>query len=324
MISFLKTKKSVLTKVALNSRQFSSSNNKQNVAFIGLGNMGLPMMENLISKSNFNVSVFDMSETVLKKAAEKGATVSKCHVTASKDASYVVTMLPGNDPVLKVYKDISEAKSCASNSLWIDCSTVDPHVSKQVSEMASKYQNKFVDAPVSGGVGGATAGTLTFMVGGEESSFKEAKEKVLAFMGKNIVHCGSNPGSGEIAKLCNNMILGISMCAVSEALNLGTKLGVDPKVLSNIVNTSSGRCWSSDTYNPSPGVMENVPSSKDYEGGFATSLMLKDLKLALGVATKMNIPTPITDEVKQVYETLEKKELGNKDFSVVFKDLSMR
>ena len=176
-----------------------------------------------------------------------------------------------------------------------------------------------VDAPVSGGVGGAEAGTLTFMVGGSEVDFASASE-LLVSMGKNLVHCGG-AGNGQVAKICNNLVLGISMNAVSEAMNLGVQLGIDPHTLAGIINTSSGRCWSSDTYNPHPGVLPGVPSSRDYEGGFGTDLMLKDMGLAADAAKSVKAPLPTGAAATAIYTAMSQHGLGRKDFSAVYKFL---
>jgi len=177
-----------------------------------------------------------------------------------------------------------------------------------------------VDAPVSGGVGGAQNATLTFMVGGSKEDFDRVKP-LLELMGKNIVHCGG-PGNGQVAKVCNNLLLGISMIGVSEAMNLGVKLGMDPKVLAGIINTSSGRCWSSDTYNPVPGVIPTVPASNGYKGGFASDLMAKDLYLAVSAANSIKQPLPLGGNAHQFYNLVSQKGLGGYDFSVVYKLLS--
>jgi 3-hydroxyisobutyrate dehydrogenase len=209
--------------------------------------------------------------------------------------------------------------STDSGTLFIDSSTTEPHTSIEMSKEAEKLGVTFMDAPVSGGVGAATAGTLTFIVGGSKSGFDRAKP-LLDLMGKNVVHCGEN-GAGQATKICNNMMLGISMIGTSEALNLGIKLGLDPKVLSNVLNMSSGRSWSSDTYNPCPGVIEGVPSSRDYEGGFGTALMAKDLGLAQDAATTTKSPTPLGSLAHQIYRLMCAKGLSGKDFSVIFKYL---
>lgn len=203
----------------------------------------------------------------------------------------------------------------------IDSSTVNPAVSKQVWERAKAKNAAFVDAPVSGGVNGAKAGTLTFMVGGTLEDFEKAKP-FLQSMGKNIVHCGG-VGTGEVAKICNNLVLAISMIGVSEAMNLGIKMGMDRNVLAGIMNTSTARCWSSDSYNPAPGVLPNVPASNEYKGGFGASLMLKDLGLALDAAKDVGAPVPLGSASHALYQTLcqQEGELSKKDFSVVYKFL---
>lgn len=205
-------------------------------------------------------------------------------------------------------------------TLLVDCSTIDPNVAAEVAKSASEKGFSMVDAPVSGGVGGAEAATLTFMVGGEEAAF-EAARAYLRHMGKNIVHCGP-ASTGQVAKVCNNLILGISMAAVAEAMNLGVRLGADPKVLASIINTSSGRCWSSDTYNPVPGVMDNVPASRGYTGGFGVALMRKDLGLALDAAKAVDAPLPTGGLAHTLYSVMTNKGYGKRDFSSIFEFLN--
>lgn len=201
-------------------------------------------------------------------------------------------------------------------TLFIDCSTIDPTVTRKLAATATSKKFRMVDAPVSGGVIGAAAGTLTFMVGGEVADF-EASMPLLQHMGKNIVHCGA-AGTGQIAKLCNNLILGISMTAVSEAMNLGVKLGADAKTLAAIINTSSGRCWSSELYNPVPGVLPNTPASRGYTGGFGAALMAKDLGLALDAAKVAGVSLPTGASAHALYQILLSHGMGNKDFSAVY------
>jgi 3-hydroxyisobutyrate dehydrogenase len=205
----------------------------------------------------------------------------------------------------------------AKGTPLIDSSTIDPHTAREVIAAAIGQGNPMADAPVSGGTGGAEAGTLTFMVGGTADVFEHIAP-VLRHMGKNIVHCGA-AGTGQVAKICNNMILGISMIGVSEAMNLGAALGIDPKVLAGIINTSSGRCWSSDTYNPYPGVMENVPAARGYSGGFGADLMLKDLGLATDAAKMSKQPVMMGALAQQLYQTLSAQGAGGQDFSAVIK-----
>jgi len=258
----------------------------------------------------------------LDKISQQGGKPASSPAEAAEDASYVITMLPSNDHVRQAYggeNGIISSSKFKDGCLCIDSSTIDPMVSREVNEMVTARGGRFVDAPVSGGVGGAEAGTLTFMVGGTESNFTKS-HNVLNDMGANIVHCG-DVGTGEVAKLCNNMVLAISMLGVSEAMNLGEKLGMDPKVLAGIMNTSTARCWSSDTYNPTPGVIEGVPSSRDYEGGFGSALMLKDLGLATDAAKSVAAPVPMGAASQSFYQLMVANGLGAKDFSVAYQFL---
>ncbi len=218
-------------------------------------------------------------------------------------ADVVVTMLPSNPHVLEVYMGADGVFSKAkANALLIDASTIDPAVAQRVGARAAELRTRFLDAPVSGGVGGAAAGTLTFMVGGAVPDFEEAKD-LLQLMGKNIVHCGAS-GTGQVTKICNNMLLAITMIGTSEAMSLGVKLGVDPKLLASIINTSSGRNWSCDTYNPCPGVMSNVPASRGYTGGFGSALMSKDLGLAMAAASGAKAAVPLGSLANEIYKLM--------------------
>ena len=241
----------------------SSASLDARLGFCGLGKMGRHMAANLL-KAGHNVHVYDLSASAVGELVAKGAVAMKSAADVAVGVDAVITMLPSSPHVKEVY-ETSVFPAAAPGTLCIDCSTIDPMTTKALSTAAAGRRLRMIDAPVSGGVGGAEAGTLTFMVGGAPADFDAAKP-LLAAMGKNIVHCGGS-GTGQIAKLCNNLILGISMTAVSEAMNLGVRLGADPKTLAAIVNTSTGRCWSSDTYNPVPGVMPGVPSSRGYTGG---------------------------------------------------------
>lgn len=238
-------------------------------------------------------------------------------------SSALITMLPSSPHVKSVYFSedgvLASLRSSSASKLMIDCSTIDPASAVQVWEEVRGLGHDFVDAPVSGGVGGAEHATLTFMVGGEKKDFEKASE-LLKFMGKNIVSCGK-VGTGQTAKIVNNLILAISMVGVAEGMHLGEKLGIDPKVLASIVNSSSGRCWSSDTYNPCPGVMEGVPSARDYQGGFACALMKKDLGLALDAAASVDAPLPLGAVSHQLYTLLSNSGMSKKDFSVIFQFL---
>ena len=230
-------------------------------------------------------------------------------------------MLPSSPHVQSVYTEGGVFTNAKQGTIFLDCSTIDPNTSRALSSTATTKGFTMLDAPVSGGVGGAEAGTLTFMVGSPNVEAFQKAETILKDMGKSIVHTGG-PGTGQIAKLCNNLILGVSMNAVSEALNLGVKLGADPNILSKIINTSSGRCWSSDTYNPVPGVMANVPSSRGYSGGFGSALMAKDLGLALDAAKSAHVALPTASTALSMYMVMCRQGYATKDFSSVYEFLS--
>jgi 3-hydroxyisobutyrate dehydrogenase len=287
------------------------------IAFIGLGHMGAPMARNLL-KAGHSLVVFDVVQNNLDALTGAGAVAAQSAKDAAAKAELVITMLPSSPHVKSVYlgKD-GVLAGVAKGTTLIDSSTIDPHTAREVIAAATEHGNPMADAPVSGGTGGAEAGTLTFMVGGTAEVF-ERIAPVLRQMGKNIVHCGA-AGTGQVAKICNNMILGISMIGVSEAMNLGAALGIDPKVLAGIINTSSGRCWSSDTYNPYPGVMGNVPASRGYAGGFGADLMLKDLGLATDAAKMSKQPVMMGALAQQLYQTLSAQGAGGQDFSAVIK-----
>ncbi|MFW2176280.1 MULTISPECIES: 3-hydroxyisobutyrate dehydrogenase [unclassified Moraxella] len=288
----------------------------QKIAFIGLGNMGKPMAENLIKKG-FALNVFDLNQAVLDDVAKQGATVASSPVEASKNVDMVITMLPAGQHVKSVY--IGEngnglIDAVASDTILVDCSTIASSDAKAVAEVAKAKSITFMDAPVSGGTGGATAGTLTFIVGGEQADFETIKP-VLQAMGKNIFHAG-DVGAGQVAKICNNMLLGILMSGTAEAINLGVKNGLDAKVLSDIMLQSSGRNWTLEVYNPYPNVLETVPSSKGYTGGFMSKLMLKDMNLAKQTAEDTGVATPMADQANALY-TKHSEVHGDKDFSSI-------
>ncbi|MFH4981699.1 hypothetical protein AB6A40_008408 [Gnathostoma spinigerum] len=229
-------------------------------------------------------------------------------------------MLPESDHVRSVFCDKDGIlRSIKPGTLCIDTSTIDQKVSIELAELVRKKDSEYIDAPVSGGVVGAENATLTFMVGGSDVAFKRACE-LLKHMGKTFTHCGK-VGDGQAAKICNNMLLGITMIGVSEAMNLGIRMGLDKKLLASIINSSSGRCWSSDTYNPVPGIIDGLPSSKDYTGGFACALMAKDLGLAQTAAVSTRSPIPLGSLAHQMYRILSKKS-GDKDMGYVYKMLS--
>jgi 3-hydroxyisobutyrate dehydrogenase len=294
---------------------------RASIGFIGLGNMGAPMAHNLLKHSQ-HVAVFDVNPLAVKQLVAAGAKAAPTPAAlAASGVDVVMTMLPSSPHARAVYTgEQGVLSSVKSGALLIDASTIDPTVSRELALAAAQKGAAFIDAPVSGGVGGATNGTLTFMVGGAREAFDKAKP-ILECMGKNIVYCGG-PGNGQVVKICNNLVLGISMIGVSEAMNLGIKLGMDPKTLASIFNTSSARCWSSDTYNPVPGVIDGVPASRNYDGGFGSALMAKDLGLAVAAAHDIKAPLPLGGAALQLYNLLAAHGLANKDFSVAYQFLA--
>ncbi|HTE41233.1 MAG TPA: 3-hydroxyisobutyrate dehydrogenase [Steroidobacteraceae bacterium] len=287
------------------------------IAFIGLGHMGSPMARNLL-KAGHTLHVYDVIQSSIDHAVSAGATAEKSVRAAVSEAELVITMLPSSPHVRSVYLgEEGVLANVAREVPLVDSSTIDPHTARDVAALAAKQGNPMADAPVSGGTGGAEAATLTFMVGATRDLFNQI-QPVLAQMGKNIVHCGDS-GNGQVAKICNNMLLAISMIGVAEAMSLGVALGIDAKVLAGILNTSSGRCWSSDTYNPYPGVMEGVPASRGYTGGFGADLMLKDLGLASDAARQSRQPIALGASAQQLYQMLSSQGFGGQDFSAIIK-----
>ena len=284
------------------------------IAFIGLGNMGGPMAANLV-KAGHKVVAFDLVEASRSQAKSDGAAIADSSVSAVKGADVVVTMLPAGKHVISVWTDVLPATT--KGALIIDCSTIDVDSSKQAHALAAKHGVGSVDAPVSGGTGGAKAATLTFMCGGEEKAFAAAKP-VLEKMGKRIVHCGG-AGAGQAAKICNNMILGISMIAVSEAFTLGEKLGLSHQALFDVASTSSGQCWSLTSYCPVPGPVPASPANNDYKPGFAAALMLKDLTLAQDAANAAGAATPLGRHAQEIYKTFDAAGNGGVDFSGIIR-----
>lgn len=286
------------------------------IGFIGLGNMGAPMAHNLL-KAGHQLSVFDLNAAAVENLVGAGALpVDSPTAIAQGNAELIITMLPAAAHVKSVY--LGENGLIASSRagvMLIDCSTIDPHSAREAAKAAAEHGNPMLDAPVSGGTGGAAAGTLTFMVGGSDADFDRA-QPILAAMGKNIVHCGA-AGNGQVAKVANNMLLGISMIGVAEAMALGVALGMDAKTLAGVINTSSGRCWSSDTYNPFPGVLDNVPASRGYSGGFGSDLMLKDLGLATEAAKQVRQPVILGALAQQLYQSFSAQGHGGLDFSAI-------
>lgn len=288
------------------------------IGFIGLGNMGSPMAHNLIAAGH-EVSVFDLSNAAVQVLVAAGASsTTSVQQIAKLDCELIITMLPAAKHVKSVYLgDEGLLAHVRSGVRLIDSSTIDPLSAREVAAAAERQNNPMLDAPVSGGTGGASAGTLTFMVGGSKADFDHALP-VLQNMGKNIVHCGP-AGNGQVAKVANNMLLAISMIGTAEAMNLGVSLGMEPEVLAGIINTSSGRCWSSDTYNPYPGVMDNVPAARGYTGGFGTDLMLKDLGLATEAARHAQQPVLLGALAQQLYQSFSNQGHGGLDFSAIIK-----
>lgn len=306
-----------LFRLSAGIRAFSAGNDGP-IGFVGLGNMGAPMARNLV-KAGRKVIAFDLNEQMLGSVTAAGATAASSPGQVAAQARTVVTMLPSIPAVRAVY--LGEGGIIANaqkGDLFIDCSTVEPSTAQDVARAAEARGASLVDAPVSGGTIGAEQATLTFMVGGCETSFKEA-DLLLKHMGKKSVYCGG-VGMGTAAKLCNNLVLGISMAAVCEGHALADRLGLDQKKLADILNTSSGRCWSSDTYNPCPGVMEGVPAARDYAGGFGTDLMIKDLGLATaaGHSSKDKLGLPMAGLALQLYSLLSAHGNGHKDFSSLY------
>ena len=287
------------------------------IAFIGLGNMGGPMAANL-AKAQHRVTALDLSDAAVSAAVEKGAHKAASAAEAVKGAEIVVTMLPAGKHVREVYeKDV--LPNVAKGTLLIDCSTIDVESARHVAALAEKAGMDMVDAPVSGGVGGATAGTLTFMVGGSEASFAKARP-ILEKMGKNIVLAGTS-GGGQAAKICNNMILGVSMIAVSEAFMLAKRLGLDAQKLFDVASTASGQCWSLTNYCPVPGPVPTSPANRDYQPGFTAAMMLKDLMLAQQAASAAGASTPLGAEAAQLFSLFVNSGNGAKDFSGIIKML---
>lgn len=285
------------------------------IAFIGLGNMGGSMAQNLL-KAGHQVFGYDLSETALAHFAQAGGVVCQSPQDAAQQASVVVTMLPAAQHVRTVYLgEQGILNVLPAGSLCIDSSTIDPKTIQDVAAAAQARQIQVCDAPVSGGTLGAKEGTLTFMVGGDAATF-EAVKPVLSAMGKNLVHCGAI-GTGQVAKICNNLILGISMTAVAEGMALGVKLGIDPQALAGVINSSSGRCWSSEVYNPWPDICANAPASRGYTDGFAAQLMLKDLGLAVDAAHQAEHPIVLGSLVQQLYQQLCQEGHAHLDFSSI-------
>ena len=280
------------------------------IAFIGLGNMGNPMAANLV-KAGYAVHGFDLIPENLANAKEHGVVVMANAVAAVKEADVVITMLPAGKHVLSVDEDI--APKAKKGALFIDSSTIDVELARKAHAIAARHKLLSIDAPVSGGTGGATAGTLTFMAGGSKEAFAKA-DPILKPMAGRIVHCGDD-GAGQAAKICNNMILGISMIGVAEAFVLAEKLGLSHQALFDVASNSSGQCWSLTTYCPVPGPVPTSPANNGYRPGFAAALMLKDLKLSQEAAQSAGAVTPLGAEAAQLYALFNAQGHAAADFS---------
>lgn len=287
-----------------------------NIAFIGLGNMGGPMTANLV-KAGHKVTAFDLVAASRDQAKKDGAAIGESAVATVQGADVVITMLPAGKHVLSVWNEVVPAMK--KGALIIDCSTIDVESSKQAHALAARHGMGSVDAPVSGGTGGAKAATLTFMCGGDEKSFAAAKP-VLEGMGKKIVHCGG-AGAGQGVKICNNMVLAVSMVAVGEAFSLAEKLGLSHQAVFDVLSTSSGQCWALTTYCPVPGPVPTSPANNDYKPGFATALMVKDLTLAQDAATSVGAATPFGKKAQEFYKAFEAAGNGGVDFSGIIKQV---
>ncbi len=287
------------------------------IAFIGLGHMGLPMSKNLLA-AGMEVRGFDLSAEALKSFSAAGGTGFSSVAEAVLGADAIITMLPNAAIVGAVYADVF--KAAKPGALLIDSSTIDVATARSVACKAEEHGFEMVDAPVSGGVGGAEAGTLAFMVGGSDTAFKRA-ETILKPMAGKIVHCGQ-AGNGQAAKACNNMLLAISMIGVSEAFNLGRSLGLDDQTFFDVASNASGQCWSMTSYCPAPGPVPTAPSNNDYKPGFATALMLKDLGIAMDAAQSTGANTPLGAMSREIYAQMDKDGNGGVDFSGVIKHLT--
>jgi 3-hydroxyisobutyrate dehydrogenase len=287
------------------------------IGFIGLGNMGLPMAQNLL-KAGHAVQGFDMSQAQVLALTASGGQAAASGKAAASGVEIVITMLPAGQHVRDVYLGSEGVLAAAgAGALLIDSSTIDVATARDMAAAADKRGLAMLDAPVSGGVGGAQAGTLTFMVGGGDEAFARAKP-ILETMGKTIVHAGG-AGNGQAAKICNNMILGVSMIAVSEAFVLAEKLGLDAQKLYDISSKSSGQCWSMTTYCPVPGPVPTSPANRDYKAGFTAAMMLKDLKLAQDAARAAGADTPLGADAAKIYADFVETGEGPRDFSGVIR-----
>jgi 3-hydroxyisobutyrate dehydrogenase len=287
------------------------------IGFIGTGNMGGPMARNLL-KAGYSLQAFDLVPGALKGVVAAGAEAARSAVDAARRSDVVITMLPAGKHVASVYLgDTGIIAAVEPGTLLIDCSTIDVKTAREVARAAESNGKLMLDAPVSGGTGGAEAGTLTFMVGGSADGFERAKP-ILEKMGRTIIHTGA-AGTGQAAKICNNMILGVSMIAVSEAFVLAEKLGLDAQKLFDVSSKSSGQCWSLTSYCPVPGPVPASPANRDYRPGFAAELMLKDLSLSQAAAQQVGVDTALGRHATDLYEAFSQSGEGGTDFSGIIK-----
>ena len=289
------------------------------IAFIGLGNMGLPMAKNLVA-ADHDVTGYDLSDAAKAGLQESGGKVADAIAAAVADAEIIVSMLPAGKHVTAVYTESDGVIAYATaGALLIDSSTIDVDTARAVSAEAEAAGLAMVDAPVSGGVGGAAAGTLTFMVGGTDEAYQAAKP-VLDVMGQNIFHAGGS-GNGQVAKICNNMLLGISMIGTAEAFMLGERLGLDAQTFFDISSTASGQCWSMTSYCPAPGPVPSSPANNDYQAGFTAAMMLKDLMLAQEASSSAEASTPMGQRAAELYTQMAEAGHDGLDFSGIMKML---
>ena len=284
------------------------------IGFIGLGNMGLPMAGNLV-KAGHSVRGFDLAKANLEAAVTRGVTAAGSAQDAAKDADIVVTMLPTGKDTLAVWGQAGTLRAARKGTVFIDCSTIDVTSARLAHDLATDAGMLPLDAPVSGGVGGAEAGTLTLMVGGDKATFDKARP-ALEGMGRKIVHCGA-AGMGQAAKICNNMMLGINMIGTSEAFVLAEKLGLDKQAVFDVISTSSGATWVINNYCPVPGPVPSTPANHGYKPGFATALMAKDLNLSQEAARAAGVATPMGAHAAQIYRLFEQAGNGATDCSAV-------
>ncbi|MFC9353324.1 3-hydroxyisobutyrate dehydrogenase [Arthrobacter sp. NPDC057013] len=291
----------------------------EQIAFIGLGHMGLPMAINL-ARAGYTVTGFDLVPAALAQARDNGVSVASSAAAAAKDADVIITMLPAGRHVLAAYEGETGLLTAARpNSLFIDCSTISVEDARSAHDLITSAGHHGLDAPVSGGVVGAAAGTLTFMVGGNEEDFATAKP-VLEAMGKRLVHCGT-PGAGQAAKVCNNMILAVSMIAVSEGFVLGEQLGLSHQALFDVAANATGQCWALTTNCPVPGPVATSPANRGYQPGFAAALMAKDLGLAAHALESTGVDARLGAMAEEIYRHFAEGEGGQQDFSAIINEI---